>query len=245
MPDTAPPAFRLRTVDRTKLYVSIVEQILTGIESGAFLPGTALPAERALAAELGVSRGSVREAIRVLEHAGILDVRTGSGTYVVDPGPRKVALLRAQAALAGEQSPLDVIAARQALEPACARLAAHQRHERDLELLQESLRAQARLVSVRGDAAEPDLSFHVAVARATHNPVMLILVERLAEIMRRPPWSDLKHATRENDADGAERDVQEHHAVLVAIEQRDGVAAEAAMHAHLASVERDLLDQVD
>ena len=114
--------FQLQAIDRTKLYASIVEQILDGIESGAFPPGSALPAERILAARLGVSRSSVREAIRVLEHAGLLDVRTGSGTYVADPGPPKVAMLRAQAALKGEQSPIDVMAARRAVEPTCAGL---------------------------------------------------------------------------------------------------------------------------
>src|SRR5919201_302829 len=61
-------SFQFRTIDRTKLYASIVDQIVDGVRAGAFLPGRPLPAERALAAQLGVSRSSLREAIRVLEH---------------------------------------------------------------------------------------------------------------------------------------------------------------------------------
>ena len=236
--------FQLQAIDRTKLYASIVEQILEGIESGAFPPGSALPAERILAARLGVSRSSVREAIRVLEHAGLLDVRTGSGTYVTDPGPPKVAMLRAQAALTGEQSPIDVMAARRAVEPTCAGSAAAQRHARDLDAIRASVELQSRLLDAGEDAAAADLDFHLAVATATHNPVLLMLVERLAEIMRRSPWSDLKHASRRDPA-GGERDVEEHLAVLAAIERRDGSEAAQAMEAHLESVERDLLEQVE
>jgi GntR family transcriptional repressor for pyruvate dehydrogenase complex len=237
-------AFQLHTVERPRLSSSIVDQLLTGIESGAFPQGHALPAERILAARLGVSRSSVREAIRVLEHAGILDVRTGSGTYVVDTGSPKVASLRAQASLTGEQSPLDVMAARYAVEPACAKAAAAQRHERDLELIREAVSAQARLVEAGEDAASADLDFHLAVAGGTHNPVLLQLVERIVEIMRRRPWIDLKHSSRENPA-AARRDVRQHGAILRAIELGDPPAASRAMRTHLASVERDLLAQVE
>jgi GntR family transcriptional repressor for pyruvate dehydrogenase complex len=237
-------AFQLQAIDRSRLSTAIVEQVLEGIESGAFAPGSALPAERLLAARLGVSRSSVREAIRVLEHTGVLAVRTGSGTYVTEAGLSKAATLRAQAALTGEHSPLDVIAARRALEPECAALASAHRHEADVVSIREAVERQAALVERGGDPAEADLGFHVAVAAATHNPVLLLLLERLVEIMRRRPWSDLKHATREDPA-GARRDVREHRAVLAAIERGEAPAAARAMREHLASVERDLLAEVE
>jgi GntR family transcriptional repressor for pyruvate dehydrogenase complex len=209
-------SFELQAIDRSRLYLTIVEQILQGVETGTFPPGSALPAERLLAARLAVSRGSVREAIRVLEYAGVLDVRTGSGTYVTEAGLSKAALLRAQAALTGEHSPLDVISARRGVEPACAEAA----------------------------ASEADIGFHLAVAGATHNPVLVILMERLAVIMRRRPWSDFKHRTRRTAA-GTRRDVAEHRAVLEAIAAGDGQAASRAMGRHLLSVERDLLAEIE
>jgi GntR family transcriptional repressor for pyruvate dehydrogenase complex len=237
-------AFQLQAVDRTRLSASIADQILAGIESGAFPPGSALPAERLLAARLGVSRSSVREAIRILEHTGILDVRTGSGTYVTTAGSAKVAGLRAQAVLTGEHSPLDVIATRRGVEPFCAELAAKERHERDVELVRETVETQAALTEAGADAAAADLDFHLAVAAATHNQVLLLLVERLVEIMRRSPWADLKHRSREDES-GLARDIRQHRAILEAIERRDGPGAARAMRTHLAAVERDLLAQVE
>ncbi len=239
-----PVSFQLQAIDRTPLYVAIVEQILTGIESGAFPPGAALPAERILASRLGVSRSSVREAIRVLEHTGALDVRTGSGTYVVDGASGAVAILRARAALSGEHSPLDVIAARKALEPTCAEVAAGQRHDADIEATGQILAEHAELARRGESTAEVDLGFHLAVAGATRNPVLLMLVERLVEIMRRRPWADLKHRTRAEPG-SAERDVREHRAVLTAVAKGDAAKARRAMTKHLASVERDLLAEVE
>src|SRR5947208_16503981 len=97
-------SFQLRTIDREKLYRGIVDQILEGIQSGAFEPLSALPAERLLAEQLGVSRASLREAIRVLEHAGVLDVRTGSGTFVSEYGRSKGSMLRAHSALVADDT---------------------------------------------------------------------------------------------------------------------------------------------
>src|SRR5438477_10102719 len=127
--------FEIRAVDKTKLYTSIVDQIVEGVRAGAFAPGTALPAERALAARLGVSRASLREAIRVLEHAGVLDVRMGSGTYVVEDGPSPKSVLRTHAALIGAHSPLDITLARCALEPSGAAQAPLTRHDSDSAIL--------------------------------------------------------------------------------------------------------------
>ncbi len=236
-------AFELRIVDRTKLYTSIVDQIIDGVRAGAFPPGQALPAERALAAQLGVSRSSLREAIRVLEHAGVLDVRTGSGTFVSEAGVSKAALLRAQAALIGEHSPLDIVVARRALEPVCAELAAVHRHRHDVELLRAKIHEQAELNRRREDPEKVDLSFHVAVAAASQNPVLLALVERVVEIMRQGTWRTLKHRSRARPG-GAERYLEQHRAILVAIERFDANGAARAMRHHLDAIEAGLLAEV-
>jgi GntR family transcriptional repressor for pyruvate dehydrogenase complex len=236
-------SFQLRTIDREKLYRGIVEQILEGIQSGAFQPLTALPAERLLAEQLGVSRASLREAIRVLEHAGVLDVRTGSGTYVTEDGRSKASMLRAQSALTGEHSPLDVLAARRALEPACAALAAMHRHQRDLDQLRHAFEDHAEREAAGEDPFEPDLSFHIAIASATHNPVLQMLVERVAELMRQQSWQEFRlrqlgHAGRGQDY------VQQHEAILAAVDAGNDRDASAEMNAHLDAVEVGLLAEV-
>jgi GntR family transcriptional regulator, transcriptional repressor for pyruvate dehydrogenase complex len=236
--------FELRTVDRSKLSDGIVNQILDGIRNGAFLPGTVLPSERSLAERFGVSRGSVREAIRSLEYAGVLDVRTGSGTYVTESGVSKASELRARAALAGEHSPLDLVVARRAIEPLCAGLAAVNRSPADLDHLRRLIEVQGELLLRGEETAEVDLSFHVAVASACRNPVLVMLYERIAEIMRQDIWLDLRRRSRAI-AGTPQAYLAQHRATLAAIERGDAEAASTAVEAHIDAVEQRLLAEVD
>src|SRR5262249_51851373 len=150
-------SFELRAVDRSKLYSGIVDQLVDGIRAGGFPPGSALPSERVLAAQLGVSRTSVREAIRVLEHAGVLDVRTGSRPSGREAGRPNASRRRAGAAVLGDHSPLDVLVARRALEPLGAELAAVNRRSRDLVFLHGTIEQQEALIQQGADPAEVDM----------------------------------------------------------------------------------------
>lgn len=236
--------FELRAVGRSKLSDGIVDQILEGIRSGAFGPGTVLPPERTLAEMFGVSRGSVREAIRSLEYAGILNVRTGSGTFVAEAGASKAAALRARAALVGEHSPLDLVVARRAIEPVCAGLAASNRSVADLDSLRSLIDQQAVLLQQGEETAEVDLSFHVAVASACHNPVLLMLYDRIAEIMRQDIWLDLRRRSRAMPGT-AEMYLDQHRATLSAIERGDSAAASRSVDAHMHTVEERLVAEVE
>jgi GntR family transcriptional regulator, transcriptional repressor for pyruvate dehydrogenase complex len=237
-------SFELRAVGRSKLSDAIMDQILEGIRTGAFGPGTVLPPERSLAERFGVSRGSVREAIRSLEYAGILDVRTGSGTYVTETGLSKAGALRAHAALLGEHSPLDLVIARRAIEPVCAGLAATNRSPADLDLLRRLLEEQEDLLRRGEETAEVDLNFHVTVASACRNPVLLLLYDRIAEIMRQDIWLDLRRRSR-GSAGTPERYLKQHRATLAAIERGDAAAAARSVQAHIHTVEERLVAEVE
>jgi GntR family transcriptional repressor for pyruvate dehydrogenase complex len=233
----------LRTIDRSKLSLSIVDQLVEAIRTGGLQPGTALPAERILATQLGVSRSSVREAIRVLEHAGVLDVRTGSGTFVTEAGVSNVAMLRAQAAALGDQSPLDMIVARLGLEPLCAELAAVNRRGRDIEVLRHSLELQTELVSRDEDPTDVDLDFHLAIASASQNTVLLLVLERLVPIMRQGTWRELKQRSAGRNHT-FRLYLRQHESIFAALEAGDGPAARETMREHLASIEAGLLHEV-
>ena len=237
-------SFELRTVGRSKLSDAIVDQILEGIRSGAFGPGTVLPPERSLAERFGVSRGSVREAIRSLEYAGVLDVRTGSGTFVAEAGASKAAALRARAALSGEHSPLDLLVARQAIEPVCAGLAAVHRTAADVDNLRKLVDAQGELLERGEETAEVDLAFHMAVADACHNPVLVLLYDRIAEVMRQDVWLDLRRRSR-TQAGTPELYLDQHRATLAAIERGDTAAATKSVDAHMRTVEDRLVTEVE
>lgn len=234
----------VRTAGRSKRYASVVEQILAGIRSGLFPPGSALPAERTLASRLQVSRGSLREALRVLEHAGVLDIRTGSGTYVATEGGSGPTFLRAQAAAIGEHSPLDLIVARSALEPVCAEQAALSHHAPDLTALEDAVEAQAEATREGGDVVEADLAFHLAVASASHNGVLLALERTLIEVMRERTWSELKHRSRDHEHLAAEY-LRHHTLILRAIGERDARRAHQLMVMHMSAVETALLAELE
>jgi GntR family transcriptional repressor for pyruvate dehydrogenase complex len=87
------------------------------------------------------------------------------------------------------------------------------------------------------------MSFHVALAASSHNPVLLMLVERLVEIMRESTWRELKHRTRARPGSAA-RYLEQHRAILVAVERVDAKGAARAMHEHLDAIEGALLAEV-
>ncbi|MFI6377113.1 FadR/GntR family transcriptional regulator [Streptomyces sp. NPDC050546] len=238
------PDEAFQAVGRPKLYASVVEQILASIRSGLFPPGSALPAERTLASRLQVSRGSLREALRVLEHAGVLDIRTGSGTYVATEGGSSATFLRAQAAALGEHSPLDVIVARTAIEPVCAEQAALSHHDTDLATLEEAFEEQARATRADEDVSESDLAFHLAVAAASRNSVLLALERTLIDLMHEQTWSELKYRSRSREHAAVEY-LEHHRLVLEAIRQRDARRAQQLMAMHMSAVETALVEELE
>lgn len=243
-PPVSSATFRLQAVPRSKLYVSIVDQIIDGINSGAFPPGTGLPPERQLSTELGVSRGSLREAVRVLEHAGLLEVRTGSGTFVTEDSLSKSAQLRAHVAAVGEHSPLDVITVRSGLEPLCVEQAALHRHERDIQVLRASINEQQTIIGRSKDPFSTDLGFHVGLATASHNPVLVAVFDRLANVMRQKTWVEFSTRVRAGK-EHQELYLNQHRAILDAVERADPKEAVRAMTAHITAIRKRLLAQVE
>lgn len=235
------PAFH--AVERSKVYSSVVDQILASIRDGRLPPGSALPAERVLAGQLQVSRGSLREAIRVLEHAGVLDVRVGSGTYVTQESGSDTAVLRARAAVIGEHSPLDLVVARAAVEPVCAEHAARSHHPSDLDAIEAAVAEQAELTTNGADPTEADNAFHLAVAVASHNGVLVALQRTLNDLMHEQTWSDLKSRSRSR-SQAAEAYLEHHRLVLEAIRKRDPRRAGQLMAMHLSAIETGLLAEL-
>jgi GntR family transcriptional repressor for pyruvate dehydrogenase complex len=242
--DSGEVAFQLREVGRSKIYRSIVGQLLQGIRSGAYPPGAALPPERALAQQFAVSRSSVREALRVLEHAGVLEVRTGSGTYVTGDALSKTTLLRVEAETTGQYSPIDIIAVRRALETASARLAAGQRTPLDVASLELAIETHARMLEADADPTEPDSRFHLLLGVASHNSLLQNHVEQVIGVLKQQMWRTMKLRSLSESTHAATY-LHEHRQVLECVKKGYGEAAAAAMNRHLDSIEADLLALVD
>lgn len=238
----------LQTVEPQRLYRQIAGQLRALIDRGEYAPGTRLPAERDLARHLGVSRPSVREALIALEVEGVIDVRTGSGIYVLEPPkPRrnaKAAAKRASpahtphaphaAAVSSSGSdwgPLEVMRARAVVESEVAALAARHARRADLQRMVEALE-QMRAEAADGQAPRVgDEAFHLAIASACGNDVLRDTVGSYWQARRSPLFERLTGYFENPPSWRAA--LAEHGAVLDAIRARDADGARAAMQKHL------------
>ncbi|WP_019544164.1 FadR/GntR family transcriptional regulator [Streptomyces sulphureus] len=212
-----------------------IEKIRGMIVSGALRPGDRLPKESVLAGELGLSRSSLREAVRALSLVRVLDVRQGDGTYVTSLDPRLLLeALGSVVELQRDGAVLDYLAVRRILEPAATALAGSRIGRDELDAL------QARLESLGGDSAveqlvEADLEFHRRTNAACGNPVLRSLLDALAApATRARVWRGLarEHAVG--------RALDEHRQILAALRDGDAEAARSWSTVHLAGVERRL-----
>jgi GntR family transcriptional repressor for pyruvate dehydrogenase complex len=173
----------------------------------------------------------------------VLDVRVGSGTYVTTDSGSDTAILRAQAAVIGEHSPLDLIVARAAIEPVCAEHAARSHNPSDLRAIEDAVTERAGVTRAGGDPSEADAAFHLAVAVATHNGVLVALQRTLNDLMHEQMWSDLKHRSRSR-SHASETYLEHHELVLEAIRQRDPRRAGQLMVMHMSAIETGLLAEL-
>ncbi|MFD4350258.1 FadR/GntR family transcriptional regulator [Streptomyces coelicoflavus] len=165
---------------------ALSEQVITAlrqqITSGEWPIGSRIPTEPELVEQLGVARNTVREAVRALAHNGLLDIRQGSGTYVVATSELAGVMQRRFAGAA----PQHIAELRSTLESAAARLAAERRTEKDLKQIDGLLlRREEAWESGEAEAfVTADATFHLAVVAASHNDVMTAMYADLSEVLR-------------------------------------------------------------
>jgi GntR family transcriptional repressor for pyruvate dehydrogenase complex len=213
-----------------RTFEEAVQQIADAIRAGDLRTGDRLPSERALAAQMEISRPTLREAIKILSEAGVVDSRVGGGTFVKSE-TIPADLLEARSTLrVGEVA--QVLEARRLLEPRVAQLAGLYATEDDLERMQKLIDAQRELSGDRERVRVLDTRFHLAIARATRNDVIVQQMRLLlghVEIardmaLRTPLEPGLIVATHER--------------TLAAIIGGDADEIDAAMDEHLSYLER-------
>lgn len=221
----------LQAVEPQRLYRQIAEQLRSLIASGEFPLGSRLPAERDLARQFGVSRPSVREALIALEVEGVIDVRTGSGIYVVQPGPRTGRIAAPAPYDPAEWGPLELMRARELVEGEVAALAARHARKTDIVAMTSAL-AQMRDEAAAGIVPrDGDEAFHTAVAQGCGNEVLRDTVHGYWKARRGPLFERLGDYF-ENPASWNAA-LLEHAAVLEAVRAHDAAAARDAMQSHL------------
>jgi DNA-binding FadR family transcriptional regulator len=224
----------LIAVRAERLSDQVVSQLEALIAEGEWPVGTKIPPEPELVTALGVGRNTIREAVRALEHAGLLEPRRGDGTYVRATSDLGAALLRR----ARRTTTLHVLAVREGLEREAAAAAAIERTDADLTAIRKALEARAAAATDvdREAFVAAEVAFHRAVVAATHNPVLIDLYAGLTEALQRTVAEIDAH-----DDDPAA--FPGHPELAAAIAAGDPTAARAAADSYLgaarAIVERD------
>ncbi|TXC91734.1 FCD domain-containing protein [Streptomyces sp. ISID311] len=213
----------LSSPHRSALADQVIAQLRAQITSGEWPVGSRIPTEPELVEQLGVARNTVREAVRALAHNGLLDIRQGSGTYVVATSELAGVMHRRFAAA----EPGHVAELRSALEASAARLAARRRTEADLRQIDGLLeRREAAWESGATEAfVEADATLHLAIVAASHNEVLAEIYADLGGVLRDHLRADVGEELRPEAH-------MDHSRLVEAIRAGDGdrAAAEASVH---------------
>jgi GntR family transcriptional repressor for pyruvate dehydrogenase complex len=229
-----------QSIKAQKLYTQIVEQFVELIKLGEFQAGQKLPSERVLSQNLNVSRTSLREALIALHMMGVLEIKPHQGTYISD---KKVPpILKEVTYINLGESPFLILQARKAIEPNIAAIAAANRDQNSLKEIEEIIVYMKNDVSHFqidvNDFNDHDCAFHLAVAKATQNPVLIGIGYIINKLMKQELWMTLLKDTINSTQIGQQVGLSDHEEVYKAIQLRRPQVASAAMKAHLMRVEK-------
>ena len=230
---------KLQKVAQVRIFEQAVEQIRHQILNGFLSPGQKLPTEHELSKQLNVGRSSVREALRVLESEGLVDVRRGSGIFVAEqpaqkqPGEYSVHWLQQR-----EEALEQVLEVRESIESLAAGLAAVRASNEAISKLSEIIEIQSSQIEAMRASGEIDYdilsqldaAFHLAISAASGNDLANEIITRLVPAFNESNKAILYISRRMLDME------REHRSILQALERRDPTAAAQAIHDHIASV---------
>lgn len=233
----------IEPINNKKMYEKIADALMAMIRSGELKPGDRVAPVGDLAAQFGVGRSAVREALSALRAMGLIDMRQGEGTYIRSFSPETFSKYLSTGILMEERDIDDLLDVRELLESEAARRAAT---SNDSVLIQEIFKALDSMKEVKEDASigeEADLAFHLAVARASGNRLLAQLMasvsEAIAELMR-----ETRRIWIYSQDSAIKKMYQEHRMIVDAIAEGVPDRARQAMLDHLASV-RQIIKQSD
>jgi GntR family transcriptional regulator, transcriptional repressor for pyruvate dehydrogenase complex len=223
-----------KLVQTSRLYEQIVQQIEESIHKGALKAGDQLPAERELAEQFGVSRTAVREAVKALREKGLVEAYPGRGTFITSETSNTIRITLDRMLKTGQlEGTLQLVEVREILEPEIAALAAVRADDETIRELRDAVRVMDESGDDPDAYIEADLDFHLALAEAAANPIILSLIDSIVAVLREQRMRIFK-------VDGGPTRGQYHHKkILDAVEHRNVSAAREAMRAHLQQVRED------
>lgn len=218
----------LEVLTHRRLSDRVVDRIVDAVRGGSYAPGDRLPSERDLGESLGVSRVSVREALRILELLEVVEVRHGRGAFVVSREVRPTGRLLRHWLLAHREEVLELLEVREALEATAAEAAAERRTSLRIAEVPEGAEVD-RLTSV-------DVDFHQQIATASGNLVLASLIQELNGVLEESRYAMFSLPQRPHTS------ALEHQQIAAAIGRGDKELARSAMRAHIRSVREEIRD---
>jgi GntR family transcriptional regulator, transcriptional repressor for pyruvate dehydrogenase complex len=221
------------TVTREAVPQQIVSRLLDLIQQRHLGPGDRLPAERDLAASMGVSRSSLREALRALTVLGVTEMRHGTGTYISSLEPELLVRHLSFVLSLSEHASDQLFEARKVVEPAIAALAAARVDEGELGYLDECLKRAEQSIDDPDAFLVADVELHDAIRVSAGNAILGRFMESIHTLgLASRQRTGARPAVRKQT-------VEDHREIVAALHAHDGEAAAAAMHRHLDNVERN------
>jgi len=224
-------------IQSVRVFEQIAEQIEKRILDGELRSGDRLPTERELAEQFHVSRTAVREAMKILAQKGLVDMRPGRGTIVIDGAHEAMqdSIGLAMKLKLGEVGGSDnLVEVREILETEIAALAAARATEKEIAAMREAVKVMDESLNDANAFIAADNNFHEALAQATQNTLILILVNSIVNLL-----SEQRKQIFETEG-GPQRGQIHHKRILESVINRDPDAARDAMHAHLRQVREDV-----
>jgi GntR family transcriptional repressor for pyruvate dehydrogenase complex len=228
------------SVQKRKIYDEVYDQLISLISKGSLKPGEQLPPERLLAKELKVSRQSIREALKKAETKGLISVRQGEGTFVLsavsDWMEAPLILMMSEEV----KRVYEFLEIRKLIELWCARKAAEVATPRDLKKMEKALLEMDKLRDSPGTLGQPDIDFHIAIAEASRNTLMVHMMTSVRQI-----FSTMFKISAFTRPPGKNRIlIKQHREIYGAIESRDPDRARHTMEKHLAFVESEWTEDI-
>ena len=226
-------------LQKKKTYEVIVEQIEESFLNGKLKLGEKLPPERELASRFGVSRTSVREALQALEISGSIEIRQGGGSFIKKSEVQLVSDALSTTIIQAENNLVyEMLELRRALEVESVSLAAQRATSADLEKIRESLERMAVSGKDVEAGVQADLHFHLQIVHATHNKLLIDMVQMLTERMEETIRATRNH--RFLDENRYEDTFEEHKEIYIAIASGNAKEAKKLMEEHITRIRREL-----
>jgi len=229
-------------VSEKKRSIYVLNWIADAIRSGQYDEGARLPTERELSVQLSVSRSCVREALSILGALGIVDRRVGNGTYVAINNEQSLAHAIAMAQQEGDIR--ETYELQRILEVGIAELAARTMTSFHSNGIGSAYEEMEQAVACQDTDAyfAADRNFHLAIAQATQNTLLVHQVQELIHRLNRPLWRKVKRYFIEHRAEYLKQSMQDHKRLVQALQMRDTARARLVMEEHFERIGREILN---